>query len=216
MSVDDFYAERGFGARTGSGSHPALVVVDMAVAFNDPKQALGSDQTVAIKNINDLVLDFAARDFPIVYVSTAYSPQEVSRNVWCQKVPPLAALLEGSPLVDIDPRMLRTRGDYLIWKQTPSAFFGTSLISLLVERGVDTVLVTGCSTSGCVRSTVVDALSFGFHVMVPSEAVADRHPAAHESSMFDMNQKYADVLSVEEARNYVQSLPGNKSPKADT
>lgn len=216
MSVGDFYAERGFGARTGSGSHPALVVVDMAVAFNDPKEALGSDQTSAIENINALVLDFAARDLPVIYISTAYSPQEVSRNVWCQKVPPLAALLEGSPLVEIDPRMLRTPGDHLIWKRTPSAFFGTSLISLLVERGVDTVLVTGCSTSGCVRSTVVDALSFGFHVMVPREAVADRHPAAHESSMFDMNQKYADVLSVEEARSYVQALSALENPEVDS
>jgi nicotinamidase-related amidase len=209
----DFYADRGFGKRTTMGKHPALVVVDMAVAFNDPEEALGSDQTSAIEGINSLVAEFAAQDLPVVYVSTAFPPQEVARNIWCQKVPPLANLVLGSPLVDIDARMLRVSGDYLIFKWTPSAFFGTSLVPILVERGVDTVLVTGCSTSGCVRATVVDALSYGFNVVVPREAVADRHQAAHDASMFDMEQKYANVLSVDELRGYVRGLGAPGMPE---
>jgi nicotinamidase-related amidase len=127
-------------------------------------------------------------------------------SVFIEKVPALLALEAGSPWVEIDPRIAPAPDEPVLVKSFASAFFGTPLSSLLASAGVDTVIVTGASTSGCIRATAVDALQHGYRAVVPREAVGDRNPAAHEANLFDLDTKYADVVSLEETLAYLGAL----------
>jgi maleamate amidohydrolase len=141
----------------------------------------------------------------VVYTTVSYGAGDrVAAAAFIAKVPVLLTLEAGSRWVEIDPRIAPRPNEPVLNKLFASAFFGTPLASLLTAAGIDTLIVTGASTSGCVRATVVDALQHGFRPLIPREAVGDRNPAAHEVNLFDMDAKYGDVLSLEETLRYLE------------
>lgn len=192
------YSERGIGETVGFGARPALVVVDMCNAFTDPSYRLGSDLSSVIAAIQSIIGIFRERSLPIVFTTTAYHKDMRDAGMFGRKIPALAELQLGSSAVEIDERLERGDGDHLITKKYGSCFFMTNMASLLVNDGVDTVIVTGVSTSGCVRATVIDACSYGYRTIVPMEAVGDRAEGPHRANLFDMNAKYADVVRTQD------------------
>ncbi len=199
----------GFHGRAGFGQSPALVVVDVNRGFTDPDSPLVCDLDACVAAIARLLAAFRRASLPVVFTTVCYD--ELGRraaSVFLEKVPALLALEPGSPWVEIDPRVAPAEREPVLTKQFASAFAGTVLASFLAAAGCDTVVVTGASTSGCVRATAVDALQHGYRVVVAREAVGDRNPAAHEASLYDLDTKYADVVSVDEALAYVEELTG--------
>lgn len=198
--TEQMYTERGIGAPVGFGSHPALVIVDMANAFTQPSYRLGSDLTSVVEANQRVIASFRRRDLPIVFTTTAYHKDMRDAGVFGRKLPALAELQIGSHAVEIDARLGQEASDHLITKKYGSCFFMTNLASLLLNDPdrVDTVVVTGVSTSGCVRATVVDACSYGYRTIVPVEAVGDRAEGPHWANLFDMDAKYADVMAVDD------------------
>jgi nicotinamidase-related amidase len=189
----------GFHGRTGIGERPALVVVDVNRGFTDPASPLVCDLDECVATIARLLEAFRAAELPVVFTTVCYDDfGKQAAAVFLEKIPALAVLEPGSPWVEIDPRIAPADGEPVLSKYFASAFFGTTLASLLASAGADTVVVTGASTSGCVRATALDALQHGYRVLVPREAVGDRNPAAHEANLYDLDTKYADVVSVED------------------
>lgn len=206
--VDHVYARGGMGGNVPRGSRPAIVVVDLMNGFTDPDSAIGMDLSLAIRSTNALVKVARQISAPIVYITEWFSTAEVAaRSVaWHRKLPNLRLLVEGSEATRLDSRLDVRPTDFVINKKTPSAFFGTNLAVTLTSLAVDTVLVCGATTSGCIRATVVDAVSSGFDVLVPADAVGDRAPGPHDSNLFDIQAKYGDVISQADAMSYLASL----------
>jgi maleamate amidohydrolase len=189
----------GFHGRAGFGERPALVVVDVNRGFTDPASPLVCELDECVAAIARLLEAFRAAELPVVFTTVCYDDfGKQAAAVFLEKIPALAVLEPGSPWVEIDPRIAPVEGEPVLSKYFASAFFGTTLGSLLASAGADTVVVTGASTSGCVRATALDALQHGYRVLVPREAVGDRNPAAHEANLYDLDTKYADVASVED------------------
>jgi nicotinamidase-related amidase len=189
----------GFHGRAGFGEKPALVVVDVNRGFTDPDSPLVCDLDDCVAAIQRLLGEFRAARFPVIFTTVCYDDfGKQAAAVFIEKVPALLVLEPGSEWVEIDPRIAPVEGEPVLSKHFASAFFGTTLASLLASAGADTVVVTGASTSGCVRATALDAMQHGYRVVVPREAVGDRNPAAHEANLYDLDTKYADVVSVED------------------
>jgi maleamate amidohydrolase len=170
----------GFHGRSGFGRKPALVVIDMSVGFTDPESPLHCDLEEVVDAISRLLEAARAARLPVVYTTVAYDEAAKERAaVFIEKVPALLTLEAGSRWVGIDPRLAPQAGEAVLTKLFASAFYRTPLASLLAAQQVDGVIVTGASTSGCVRATAVDALQHGYRVVVPREAVGDRNPDAH-------------------------------------
>ena len=197
----------GFHGRAGLGDRPALLVVDMNVAFTDPRSPLACDLDDVVGAIARLLDEARRAQIPVVYTTVAYDEGgKQAAAAFIDKVPALLTLEAGTGWVEIDPRIAPRPGEPVLTKLFASAFFGTTLGSLLVAVGCDTVVVTGASTSGCVRATVVDALQHGYRPLVPREAVGDRNAPAHEASLYDVDAKYGDVVSLEEAFDYLEEF----------
>lgn len=193
------YEERGLGGRQGAGKRPALVIVDLNRGFTDPASPLHCDADGAVEATARLLA--AARDShcPVAFTTIEYD--ESGRRVakaFIDKVPSLLTLAPGTPWPEIDSRITPQAGEPVLLKLFASAFFATPLAPMLAAAHCDTVVVTGASTSGCVRATAVDGMQYGYRVVVPREAVADRAVGPHEASLFDIDAKYGDVLSTEE------------------
>lgn len=198
----------GFGQRAGGvGRRPALVIVDINNGFTDPASPLVCDLDGPAEAIRQL-LDAARRcDAPVVYTTVSYGEGDrVAAKAFIDKVPVLLTLEAGSRWTEIDERIAPLPNEPVLNKLFASSFFGTPLGSLLASHGCDSVIVTGASTSGCVRATVVDALQHGYRPIVPREAVGDRDPAAHEASLHDIDLKYGDVVSLEECLAALEEL----------
>lgn len=193
-----------WGRRIGFGANPALVIVDFSRAFTESNRPLGSDVSSEIVATNRL-LDAAHRAaLPIIFTVIAYTePNFEDAGMWLAKVGGQDDLRAGSDGVAIDPRLDCRPGDSILAKKYASGFFGTDLASRLQVGRVDTILLAGCSTSGCVRATAVDAIQSGFRPMVVKEAVADRWNQAHEQALRDLDAKYADVVALDEAVRYL-------------
>jgi maleamate amidohydrolase len=203
----EFFKQRGFGQKLGFGERPALLVVDMAKAFTNPAMTLGSNLDSQIAAIQVLLGAAHDRDVPVVFSTVSYEDENLKdAGVFGMKQKGSATLRAGTEGVQIDPRLDFRKTDSLLVKKYASCFFGTDLVSRLLVRHVDTLILTGCTTSGCVRASAVDACQIGFRPMVVREAVGDRSQAAHEQSLFDLNAKYADVVSLEETLNYLKAL----------
>ena len=200
------YRRSGLGHRIGYGEHPALLVVDMQLGFTAPeKSPLAGNLETQVAAINRLIPPARRNGIPIVFTVVAYDPKiRGDGGLWPEKAPTLLDLKVGSELVELDPRIQHAPEDLLLVKKYASAFLGTPLASTLVSRGVDTVVVTGCTTSGCVRATVVDAISYGFRPIIPEEAVGDRAQDPHDANLFDMDSKYGDVVPLAEALAYLE------------
>jgi len=189
----------GFHGRAGFGEKPALVVVDVNRGFTDPASPLVCDLDDCVAAIVRLLDAFRLAELPVVFTTVCYDDVgKQAAAVFLEKIPALLVLEPGSSWVEIDPRIAPVEGEPVLSKYFASAFFGTALASVLACAGADTVVVTGASTSGCVRATALDAMQHGYRVVVPREAVGDRSEAAHEANLYDLDTKYADVVSVED------------------
>jgi N-formylmaleamate deformylase len=205
--TEHLYDRAGFGRPASRGSRPAVVVVDFSRGFTDTSYPTGSDMSAQVAATAGLVEAARAKGCPIAYTTIAFEANGKDGGAWLQKMPGLAVLEEGTPPVELDPNLDRRPEDTLITKKGASAFFGTNLAAVLVAQRVDTVILCGATTSGCVRASAVDAVQHGFPTLVPRECVADRAPGPHDANLFDIQAKYADVLPLEHVMTYVESLP---------
>jgi maleamate amidohydrolase len=202
-------AAGGFGERQGAGERPALVVVDLVNGFTDPESPLYCDADAAVAATARLLEAARASGAPVAFTTVEYDEAgaKVAR-AFLAKVPALRTLAPGTHWPAVDARIAPRAGEPVLAKLFASAFFGTPLQAMLAAHGADTVVVTGASTSGCVRATVVDALQHGYRVVVPREAVADRQAGPHEAALFDIDAKYGDVVSVDEAEALLRRHAG--------
>ena len=188
-----------FGGAAGFGTRPAVVVVDLNVGFTDPASPLVCDLEDVVAAIRKLLDEFRRAGLPVVYTTVSYDEgDKVAAAAFIDKIPALLTLEAGSRWVEIDPRIAPLPSEPVLNKLFASAFYGTPLSSLLASAGCDSVVVTGASTSGCVRATAVDAIQHGYRPSVPREAVGDRNQAAHEANLYDIDTKYGDVVSVDD------------------
>ncbi len=206
LTTLDLYRSRGLGSRVGFGSRPAVVVVDYIAGFTDPASPLAGNFANELRATRSLLNAMRRRGFPVLFTTTAYDKAMTEAGVFVRKVPSLAVLQRGSRWVAIDPSLKRRKSEVVIEKQYASAFFGTPLASTLHAQGVDTLIVTGCTTSGCVRATAVDGLQHGLRVIVPRECVGDRAPGPHEANLIDIDGKYGDVMDLREVLALVAQL----------
>lgn len=204
----DFYVKKGFAARVGYGERPALLVIDIIRGFTDLECPLASDLDSQIVAINQLLEIGRRLGIPIIFSTVSYDAELQEAGIWVRKIPSNRYLTEGSRWVEVDSRLGRRPTETLLVKKYASCFFGTDLIARLNSRRVDTLLITGCTTSGCVRATAVDACSFGLHAIVVEEAVGDRAELPHYANLFDIDAKYGDVVELEEALGYLRKLGG--------
>lgn len=194
----------GFGGRGGFGRRPALAIIDMTLGFTDPESPLACDLEEPVANIARLLEVARHAEIPVVFTTVAYRESDkLTAAAFIDKVPALLTLEAGTRWAEIDPRIAPRETEPVLNKLFASGFFGTGLPSLLTAAGVDTLIITGASTSGCVRATAVDALQYGFRPVIPREAVGDRNPDAHEANLYDVDAKYGDVVPVKEVIEYL-------------
>jgi maleamate amidohydrolase len=191
----DIYHRQGMGKRAGMGLRPALVMVDFVVGFADPEHFGGGNIGPAIEQTVRLLAFARNRRWPVAHTRVVYAEDGSDASVFTLKAPSLLKLTEASPLSQIVPELAPVAGEHIIRKQGASAFFDTNFASWLRFQGADTLVVTGCTTSGCVRATVVDSLQHNFRTIVATDCVGDRALGPHEANLFDMGQKYADLLT---------------------
>ena len=197
-SARRLYAERGFAQRVGWGDCPAILVIDLTNGFTDPDSPVGGDLTDVIQETRRM-LDLArANSVPVMFTSIAYDDPDLEGGYWVKKIPALRVLKMDTEAVQVDSRLGRRESEPLLFKRFTSAFFGTSLQSLLQSMRIDTLVLCGTSTSGCIRATACDAVQMGFRCIVPESAVGDRAEAPHLANLFDINAKYADVVPLAE------------------
>lgn len=202
----------GFAQSSGMGLNPAILVVDYMKGFTDPDSPLGSNLDNEIQATKEL-LDIARKEnVPIIFTTVSYEPGFKEGAHFIRKIPALKILSAGSEACEIDTRLDRDEeNETLIVKKFASAFFGTAISSVLSHQRIDTVIIVGCSTSGCIRATAVDALQHGYLVVIPEECVGDRSQSAHDASLSDIQTKYGDVVSLETVKNYLTHLKGDMS-----
>ena len=208
MSDDtrEIYERARLGQSITLGARPAVLVVDFSRDFTDPESTMGSDLTREVEATNRLLGVARELELPIIFTTIGFEPNLKDGSLWLEKAPGLGELVIGSKWVEIDPRLGRREDEAVIVKKGASAFFGTNLPSILVSQGVDTVIMCGATTSGCVRATAIDLLQYGYPTLVPRECVGDRARDPHDANLVDIQAKYADVVSVEDALAYIESV----------
>lgn len=199
------YSSRRFGQKIGFGSKPALLVIDFIRAFTDEKTPLGANFDYQLQQTNRILTEARRVGIPIIFTTVAYEPDFKDAGVWGRKMP-IELLIAGTTWVEIDPILERRREEPIITKKYASAFFGTDLVSRLNTDRVDTIILTGCTTSGCIRATAVDGVSYGFRVIVVNQAVGDRAELTHQVSLADIDAKYGDVVFIDSVLEYLSSL----------
>jgi nicotinamidase-related amidase len=214
MSDDtrEVYERARLGQSVTPGSRPAVLVVDFSRGFTDPESTMGSDLTEEVGATNRLLAAARERRIPVIFTTIGFEANLKDGSLWLQKAPGLAELQVGGKWVEIDPRLERREDEVVILKKGASAFFGTNLPSVLVSENVDTLVLCGATTSGCIRATAVDLLQYGYPTLVPRECVGDRARAPHEANLVDIQAKYADVVSVEDALSYLERVGGMSAP----
>jgi maleamate amidohydrolase len=196
-----------FGTRLGFGDRPALLIVDFINAYVTEGEPLYAPQVIdAVRETVAVVGAARGSQVPVIFTRVIYSPSGADGGIFLRKVPALRAMVEGEPMSEIVPELTPAPDDVVIKKQDASAFFGTALAATLTSQGIDTLILAGCSTSGCIRASAVDGMQHGFRVVVPRECVADRHHGPHEANLFDIDSKYGDVVSKEEVLVYLAGL----------
>jgi maleamate amidohydrolase len=194
--------------KLGFGEKSAIIVIDLLKGYTtegSPLYAPGVVECVA--QMPDL-LDLArSKAVPIIHTQVRYTPPHyIDGGVWVKKAPVLRDLVEGNPYGEFCDQVIPRKDEVVITKQYASAFFGTSLVATLNGLRVDTLIITGCTTSGCIRATAVDALQYGFRPICVRECCGDRHEGPHEANLFDINAKYGDVISKADAMAYLKGL----------
>jgi len=200
------YARAGFGQELRPGNRPALVLVDPARAYIDPECPLYAGVEANVEAMKALLAAARAAGIPVVVTEVRLRADGADAGVFFKKSGTLVAFCEGSPYGEFIEGLEPTCAEMLVTKKYPSAFFGTTLNSHLTSLGVDTVLVAGLSTSGCVRATTLDAMQHGYIPIVVEEAVGDRDSSIHNSNLFDMQQKMAEVWQLARAQDYLAEI----------
>lgn len=198
--------KKAYDRRVGFGKRPALILIDFCMGYFDPSCELYADVDDALASALRVREAARAAGVPVILTNVVYHPSAIDGGRFFEKAAPLKNFLKGSAMGAWGPGLEPFEDELVVSKQYPSAFFGTSLASTLTAMGVDSVLLTGLTTSGCVRASCVDAMSHGFRTAVIAEACGDRHSAPHEANLFDMNAKYADVVSEDEAIAFLSAL----------
>jgi maleamate amidohydrolase len=199
MSDIEAYGRQGFGADLQPEVPFGLLIVDLVNGFADPAVFGGGNIPQAITRTETLLAAARARGWPVAHSRIVFSDSGADRNIFTMKVPGMLTLKESDWNSAIVPQLAPRDDELVVRKTVPSAFFGTALAAWLTQRGVKTLLVAGAVTSGCVRASVVDAMSLGFRPLVVEDCVGDRALGPHEASLFDMRQKYAAVMPLEQA-----------------
>jgi len=189
----------------GLGERPALILVDVINGFTNPACPLGSESDSVVSACKSLLDIFRSKQLPVFFTTVVYRDESQAR-VFRQRVPALNVLKPDSEWVKIDPRVAPVDGESIIEKQWASGFFNTDLKQRLIDAGVDSIVVGGLTTSGCVRATAVDGLQNDYRVVVPREATGDRNLAAHESNLFDLQAKYVDVMALQDVLENISHL----------
>lgn len=198
-NLDADYASAGFGGKLVPGKKGALIIIDVVMAYLDPNSPLYAGVEAALDSNVRLVEAARKAGVPVIYTIVEYEPGGQSGGLFFKKVPALKAFVKGNPDGAFPPSLQPAENELVVTKQYPSAFFATHLASTLHAAGVDTVFLTGFSTSGCVRASALDALCLGFVPFVVREACGDRDARPHEQNLFDMQAKMAEVVSEAEA-----------------
>jgi maleamate amidohydrolase len=202
----EVYERARLGQSVTLGERPAVLVVDFSRGFTDPDCTMGSDLTEEVEATSRLLAAAREREIPVIFTTIGFEPNLRDGSLWLEKAPGLRELIVGGKWVEIDPRLGRREEETVILKKGASAFFGTNLSSVLVSQGVDTVVMCGATTSGCIRATAVDLLQYGYPTLVPRECVGDRAQGPHEANLVDIQAKYADVVPVEDALSYLEGV----------
>jgi maleamate amidohydrolase len=206
-ALDSNYARAGYHASQVWGRRPALILIDFAQAYFDPAAPLFGGEGCRTALDSAMRLREIARwcGIPVVLTEVRYRKGGADGGIFFRKAPPLSCFVEGEATQAFATGLAPRDDEFVVTKQYPSAFFGTSLASSLTSLGVDTLVLTGVTTSGCVRATCVDSMSHGFVTLVVREAVGDRDPRPHEANLYDMSAKYADVVSEGKTADYFRS-----------
>ena len=204
-SLDANYA-KAYGGKAGFGTSPALLMIDFVEAYFDPDCDLYADADDALQSALRVREAAHKAGIPVILTNVVYLDGGLDGGRFFEKVRPLRNFLRGNPMGDWPRGLTPTENELVISKQYPSAFFGTSLASTLTAMGVDNVILTGLTTSGCVRASCVDSMSHGFITTVVRDACGDRHSEPHEANLFDMQAKYADVVSEGEIIAHLSAL----------
>jgi len=196
-----------FDSQLGFGRSPVVLVVDFIKSYTEPSAKLYAEMVVEAVNQTQKLLKVAREvKVPVIHTKVLYNESFLDGGLFVKKVPVLKELIPGAPLAEIDDRVKPLKSETVVVKQYASAFFGTSLQAMLTSIGADTVILVGCSTSGCIRASAVDGMQYGFRVMVPRECVGDRDERPHVSNLFDINSKYGDVVSLGETLDYLENF----------
>lgn len=209
----EFYRSRGFAARIGFGHRPALLIVDFIRGFTEPSSPLASDYGNELAAAAALLRAARRAGLLVNYTTLEYAENLADGGTFIKKIPSLAVLRRGSELTQIEPRLEPLPGEIIWSKKGASAFFGTALAATLTAAGVDTVIIAGCTTSGCIRASAVDSCQHGFRTIVVREAVGDRAPGPHAANLFDIDAKYGDVVTLEEALRYLGRFERATTPE---
>ncbi len=194
MTANDIYRKQNLGNASGIGARCGLILVDFVNGFVNAAQFGGPHIAAAVQATRPLLAAFRSAGLPIVHTSVVFADDGANKNVFCMEVPPLLTLTETAHASRIVEDLTPMAGELVLRETSASAFFSTGLSEWLHLRGVDTAVIVGCTTSGCVRATVVDAMQFNFRTVVIEDCVGDRAMGPHEANLFDTRQKYADVM----------------------
>lgn len=197
-----------WGQRLGFGRRPALLAIDFMQAYTTDGAPLFAPGVVsAVEESRELLACARRTGIPVIHTHIRYHAGHFADGgLWVKKAPVMKDMVAGNPLAAFCPPVAPLADEVVLSKQYASAFFGTALAPLLVAQGIDTLLMIGCSTSGCIRASAVDAVQHGFRAMVVRECVGDRHPGPHEANLFDIDSKYGDVVHKREALDYLNRL----------
>jgi len=207
--IRDRYGAGEFGERVGIGDRPALIVVDLINAFTDPDTGLGADVESVLGRTAELLAAFREHDLPRYFTTVAFEESYGDAGHFIEKVPALRELRLGTEAVEVDDRVAPVGDERVILKKYASAFFGTDLSTELTTDGVDTLVIAGVTTSGCIRATAVDSLQYGYRTIVPADAVGDRAEEPHRANLFDIDAKYGDVVTTADVIDHLDGELGS-------
>jgi len=204
--AEELYEENEFGESVGFGDRPALIVIDLINAFTDPDSNLGSELDDVLEQTARLLDAFREHDLPRYFTTVAFEESYGDAGIFIEKIPALRELRLGTERVEVDERIAPVGDERVILKKYASAFFGTDLSTELTTHSVDTLVIAGVTTSGCVRATAVDSLQHGYRTIVPGDAVGDRAEGPHRANLFDIDAKYGDVVRTDDV---IEHLDGS-------
>ncbi|RNJ22033.1 isochorismatase family protein [Halosegnis longus] len=200
----ELYEDNEFGESVGLGEQPALVVIDLINAFTDPESNLGSDVSDVLDQTERLLAAFRDHDLPRYFTTVAYEDSYGDAGMFIEKVPAMRELKLGTDRVAVDDQIAPIGDERVIFKKYASAFFGTDLQTELTTHRVDTLVLVGVTTSGCIRATAVDSLQHGYRTIVPADAVGDRAEGPHRANLFDIDAKYGDVVQTDDVITHLE------------